>query len=167
MRSRGLEPPRVLPHMDLNHARLPIPPRPQVYSIVVPREGLEPSRPRGHRFLRPARLPVPPSRLEISIPFETSCPIPPRGDRPPAEVLTSMAKMFRGRNRFGACSVRREPIDRYEELAFGPDVGTQRSVLGTRPGLHARVGGDQHLFGHIPTVGEHPIARLVQQRLWA
>ena len=30
VRSGGLEPPRVLPHSDLNAARLPIPPRPQV-----------------------------------------------------------------------------------------------------------------------------------------
>ena len=30
VRSRGLEPPRVLPHSDLNAARLPIPPRPHV-----------------------------------------------------------------------------------------------------------------------------------------
>ncbi len=30
MRSGGLEPPRVLPHSDLNAARLPIPPRPHV-----------------------------------------------------------------------------------------------------------------------------------------
>ena len=67
VRSRGLEPPRPCGHMDLNHARLPIPPRPPVSSIVVPREGLEPSRPRGHRFLRPARLPVPPSRPVDSI----------------------------------------------------------------------------------------------------
>ena len=35
MRSGGLEPPRVLPHSDLNAARLPIPPRPQVCKLVV------------------------------------------------------------------------------------------------------------------------------------
>ena len=29
VRSGGLEPPRVLPHSDLNAARLPIPPRPR------------------------------------------------------------------------------------------------------------------------------------------
>ncbi len=31
VRSRGLEPPRVLPHSDLNAARLPVPPRPHVW----------------------------------------------------------------------------------------------------------------------------------------
>ncbi len=34
VRSGGLEPPRVLPHSDLNAARLPIPPRPQVLAGV-------------------------------------------------------------------------------------------------------------------------------------
>lgn len=30
VRMRGLEPPRDCSHMDLNHARLPIPPHPQI-----------------------------------------------------------------------------------------------------------------------------------------
>ena len=34
VRSGGLEPPRVLPHSDLNAARLPIPPRPQFIRLV-------------------------------------------------------------------------------------------------------------------------------------
>ena len=34
VRSRGLEPPRVLPHSDLNAARLPIPPRPHCLGLV-------------------------------------------------------------------------------------------------------------------------------------
>ncbi len=39
VRSGGLEPPRVLPHSDLNAARLPIPPRPrglQLHSRGLP-----------------------------------------------------------------------------------------------------------------------------------
>ena len=35
VRSRGLEPPRVLPHSDLNAARLPVPPRPPYTAIRV------------------------------------------------------------------------------------------------------------------------------------
>jgi hypothetical protein len=34
VRSAGLEPARVLPHSDLNAARLPIPPRPLAIGIV-------------------------------------------------------------------------------------------------------------------------------------
>ncbi len=34
VRSGGLEPPRVLPHSDLNAARLPIPPRPHVHRLA-------------------------------------------------------------------------------------------------------------------------------------
>ena len=34
VRSGGLEPPRVLPHSDLNAARLPIPPRPQFIRLA-------------------------------------------------------------------------------------------------------------------------------------
>ncbi len=35
MRARGIEPPRVLPHKNLNLARLPIPPRPRRIGIVA------------------------------------------------------------------------------------------------------------------------------------
>ena len=42
VRSGGLEPPRVLPHSDLNAARLPIPPRPHVLTGEAPySEGFE------------------------------------------------------------------------------------------------------------------------------
>ena len=36
VRSGGLEPPRVLPHSDLNAARLPIPPRPLLMAHPQP-----------------------------------------------------------------------------------------------------------------------------------
>jgi hypothetical protein len=36
VRSGGLEPPQVLPHSDLNAARLPIPPRPLFMAHISP-----------------------------------------------------------------------------------------------------------------------------------
>ncbi len=41
MRARGIEPPRVLPHKNLNLARLPIPPRPRRLDIVARSEFAE------------------------------------------------------------------------------------------------------------------------------
>src|SRR5579864_4805288 len=108
--------------MVLNHARLPIPPRPLVSSVVVPREGLEPSRPRGHRFLRLARLPVPPSRLETLTSFRPSFP-----DRAPRRLLAGGRTHKYGKNvpptqdTAGACDPllpRRsgEPVNGEQEL---------------------------------------------------
>ena len=64
VRSGGLEPPRVLPHSDLNAARLPIPPRPLVLqagkcgthrrAVLRCQEGNDPLSNEGQRgYLRP------------------------------------------------------------------------------------------------------------------
>ena len=36
VRARGIEPPRGYPHMNLNHARLPIPPRTRRRKEITP-----------------------------------------------------------------------------------------------------------------------------------
>jgi hypothetical protein len=55
VRSGGLEPPRVLPHSDLNAARLPIPPRPRGLALHSP--GLPEAQEGKLRHLKTYALP--------------------------------------------------------------------------------------------------------------
>ena len=69
MQLRGLEPLPKYMDMNLNHARMPIPPQLHIYLYCIDKRtvratGLEPAR-RGHRFLRPTRLPFRHARMDI------------------------------------------------------------------------------------------------------
>ncbi len=55
VRSGGLEPPRVLPHSDLNAARLPIPPRPR--GLTLHSRGLPEAQEGKLRHLKTYALP--------------------------------------------------------------------------------------------------------------
>ena len=72
MGETGLEPARVLPHNDLNVARIPIPPLALTDKLkhytnkLVPKVGLEPTLSYENSLLKTASLPIPPLRREFN-----------------------------------------------------------------------------------------------------